>query len=221
MKQVAITKPKRKVNRSKRAKIGSHGFKVYKNTYVYIAKPTPESSWGGARGGKPAPRKEIVDRVIKTFNTDKQIRKIVKHVKGISVKYSTNPRFGGRWNTDKQFFEFVDYSYMRIEDVDEVVYHELIGHAYWDWAKKWRNESWAKFNEIANRMPPVNDYVAKYIEDKRDGRTDTIYENEQHSAIAEIIMAGKSYHTRTGKRGKVASEEQIEEMKKVWMEMHY
>ena len=48
-------------------------------------------------------------------------------------------------------------------------------------------------------MPPVNDYVAKYVDDKRDGRTDTIYENEQHSAIAELVMAGHSYHTKKGK----------------------
>ena len=67
-------------------------------------------------------------------------------------------------------------------------------------------------------MPPVNDYVAKYVDDKREGRTDTIYENEQHSAIAELVMAGHSYHT---KKKDVASEEQVVEMIKIWKEMHY
>ena len=210
-----LKKPKRKVNRSKRAKKGSHGIKVYKNTYVYIGK---ETSGGWSRDGIPAPKQEVVDRIIMRINTDKDIRKIMKHIKGITIKYAKTINRAGSWNNIKQWFEFVDHANINVDDADEIIYHEIIGHAYWQWAKKWRNVEWTKFNEIANNMPPVNDYVAKYVDDKRDGRTDTIYENEQHSAIAELVMAGHSYHT---KKGKVASDEQVAEMIKVWKEMHY
>ena len=97
-------KPKRKVNRSKRAKKGSHGIKVYKNTYVYIGK---ETSGGWSRDGIPAPKQEVVDRIIMRINTDKDIRKIMKHIKGITIKYAKTINRAGSWNGEKQWFEFV------------------------------------------------------------------------------------------------------------------
>ena len=109
----------------------------------------------------------------------------MKHIKRITIKYAKTINRAGSWNNNKQWFEFVDHANINIDDADEIIYHEIIGHAYWQWAKKWRNVEWTKFNEIANNMPPVNDYVAKYVDDKRDGRTDTIYENED--VIFDVI----------------------------------
>ncbi len=218
MSQVTIRKPKRKVNRSKRAKVGSHGLKVYKNTYVYIAKA---SAGGWCRDGKPAPKAEVVAKIIELFNHDKSIRKIAKHIKKISIKYSDHTRRAGSWTTDSQWFEFVDSKYITPEDAEEIVFHEIIGHAYWDWAREWRNESWRKFNELAHNTPAVNDYVAEYYKNKVDYRTDTIFENEQHSAITELVKHGSSYHTRTGKNGEIASEEQINALIRAWEEFHY
>jgi len=82
---------KRKVirNRGKRAKIGSHGFKVYKNTYVYIAKYCSSS--------KPAPKEEVVIALQNHFNSSKSIRKMVKHIKGIKYDIPTCCIF---WFTD-------------------------------------------------------------------------------------------------------------------------
>ena len=57
-----------------------------------------------------------------------------------------------------------------VDDADEIIYHEIIGHAYWEWATNWRNVEWTKFNEIANSMPPVErSMYAKYVHGKRDG----------------------------------------------------
>ena len=204
---------KRKVNRSKRAKIGSHGFKVHKNTKVYIGKATMSKS---------AVDEDLVELIKNLWNSNESTKKMRKHIKYISIKNLSSSSRAGSWNLEKQKVEIVQVRHNPDLDWYEGTFiHEVEGHAFWDFSRKWRRQELIKFNELANKMPPVNDYVAEYIEDKRDGRIDTIFENEQHSAIAEIVMAGKSYHTRTGKRGKVASEEQIEKMKKVWKEMHY
>lgn len=215
MKQITIQKSKRKVNRTKRAKIGSHGFKVYKNTYVYIAKAT-EGGW--SRSGKPAPKAEVVNAIKNHFNSSKSIRKMVKHIKRIKITYSDSNKFAGSWNNKKQEFAYIDSSRMSAADAIEVMIHEIDGHAFWNWAEKWRNEEWAAFNEVVNAMPPVNEYVATYQKYRCDDRTNTIYENEQHSAITEIIVNGNSYHKRNGN---CATPEQIQIMIDAWEAMHY
>lgn len=166
---------KRKVirNRGKRAKIGSHGFKVYKNTYVYIAKAT---AGGWSRGGKPAPREEIVNAIRNHFNSSPSIRKMVKHIKGIKITYSESNKFAGFWVSDKQQFEYIDSERMNIDDAIQVVIHEIDGHAFWHWAMVWRREELIAFNKLANSMPPVNNYVADNEEKwkKQNGDWDRI-----------------------------------------------
>ena len=198
----------RKVNRTKRAKIGTHGFKVYKNTKVYIGKKTSK---------KRAVKQSIVNNIITVFNSDPSIRKMVKHIKYISIKHAPSIRWAGQWNENDRKFTFYDCDQKR-SDVREVVYHEIVGHAYWWWAKKWRNTEWTVFNKLANKLPPVNDYVSEYESSKIDGRTDTIYENEQHSAITELIMNGTSYH-KTDKTN--ITKKQINELKNKWKLLHY
>ena len=67
-------------------------------------------------------------------------------------------------------------------------------------------------------LPPVNDYVGEYESKKIDGRTDTVYENEQHSAITELIMNGESYQ-KTDKTN--ITKKQINELKDKWKLLHY
>mgnify|MGYP001073498813 CR=1 FL=1 len=205
---------KRKVirNHGKRAKLGSHGFKVYKNTYVYIAKAT-EGGW--SRDGKPAPKVKVVQALQKHFNTSKSIRKMVKHINGVKITYSDASRFAGYWVSSKQQFEYIDSEHMTPSNAVQVMIHEVDGHAFWDFAKKWRHSEWEAFNVLANKMPPVNDYVKKYLKNKLDYRTDSIYENEQHSAVTELIVNGSSYHTQ------LISESDLAKLKKAWELLHY
>ena len=201
-----LMKTKRKVNRTKRAKIGSHGFKVYKNTYVYIAKSTDN---------KPAPRKQIVEALVNHFNTSQSIRKMVKHIKRVRILYSDSSRFAGTWWNVKQEFSYIDHKSMNIENALEVMIHEIDGHAFYQFGEKWRKVEWDAFNELANKMPPVNRYVKTYLKNKIDGRTNTKYENEQHSAITELMVHGSSYHTL------LIGGADLEKLKNAWSEFHY
>lgn len=200
---------KRKVNRTKRAKIGSHGFKVYKNTYVYVAEYCSSS--------KPAPKEEVIEALQNHFNTSKSIRKMVKHIKRMKFTYSNSSRFAGWWRDAKQQFDYIDSIYMSPANAVQVMIHEIDGHAFWHWAEKWRAEERKVFNKLANKLPPVNDYVATYTKKKIEGRIDTIYENEQHSAITELIVNGGSYHTMN----KDMTVNQLKRLKEAWELLHY
>lgn len=206
MNQIALTR-KRKVNRSKRAKIGSHGFKVYKNTYVYIADYCSAS--------KPAPKEDVVEALQNHFNTSKSIRKMVKHIKRVKITYSDSNRFAGTWNNEKQQFSYIDSVRMTPEYAVQVMIHEVDGHAFWHWATKWRNEELYKFNKLANELPPVNDYVKTYTRHKQEGSVSTIYENEQHSAVTELMVHGGSYHKQ------LIGEKDLNKLKKAWEDLHY
>lgn len=169
MKQITLQKRKIIRNNGKRAKIGSHGFKVYKNTYVYIAK----ASMGGlCRDGKPAPKVEVVQALQNHFNSSPSIRKMVKHIKGISIKYSDNSKFAGYWVSEKQQFEYIDSNHMNVDDAIQVMIHEVDGHAFWHWAMQWRREELISFNKLANNMSPVNNYVGDNEEEWRKGNDD-------------------------------------------------
>lgn len=203
---------KRKVNRSKRAKIGSHGFKVYKNTYVYIAKAT-EGGW--SRSGKPAPNDENVKALRNHFNASPSIRKMVKHIKRIRIMYSDSNKFAGTWDSEKQEFTYIDSVHMKPEHAVQVMVHEVDGHAFWHWAMEWRKEELYAFAELANKMPPVNDYVARYESRKINGVVTSIYENEQHSAVTELMVHGSSYHKQ------LIGEEDLNKLKEAWERLHY
>lgn len=203
-----ILKPRKVIrNHGKRARIGSHGFKVYKNTYVYIAEYCSAS--------KPAPKEEVVVALQNHFNTSKSIRKMVKHIKRVKITYSNSNRFAGIWDDGKQEFAYIDSSNMTPEYAIQVMIHEVDGHAFWHWSEKWRGEERRAFNELANKLPPVNDYVKTYTRNKIDGRVDTIFENEQHSAVTELMVNGSSYHTQ------LISEKDLDKLKKAWELLHY
>lgn len=212
MKQMTLQKRRVIRNHSKRAKIGSHGFKVYKNTYVYIGKAC-EGGW--SRGGKPAPKVDVVIALQDHFNSSKSIRKMVKHIKRIKIMYSDSARWAGIWDNEKQMFTYNDSVNMKPEHAIQVMIHEVDGHAFWYWSKEWRNEEREAFNKLANKLPPVNDYVKTYLKKKVEGRTNTIYENEQHSAITELMVSGSSYHKQ------LIGEADLVKLKKAWELLHY
>ena len=201
-----------KRNRTKRAKIGSHGFKVYKNTYVYIAK---ETEGGYSRAGKPAPKKQCVRALVEHFNTSKSIRKMVKHIKRIKVVYSDSNKYAGTWTEGKQEFQFIDHFHLTPTQAVEIMIHEIDGHAFYHFGEKWRKVEWTAFNELANKMPPVNDYVKTYEKKKIENRTDSIYENEQHSAITELMVHGSTSHTI------LIGDKDLEKLKVAWSNFHY
>ena len=215
MKQMTI---QRRITRNhgKRAKIGSHGFKVYKGTTVYVGKETPIKS---------GVSEELVSTLQDLWNNNPSTKKMRKFIKYISIKRSVqNGGTAGRWDCEKQMVEIIQHK-------DEVswyigtFYHEVEGHAFWDFARLWRREELVKFNELANSLPPVNSYIKdnehKWKIWNDDGDSDyephpsmTRYANEQHSAITEIIR-------NVDRRETILFKEGVEELVKAWEALHY
>ena len=209
---------KRKITRNhgKTAKIGSHGFKVYKGTTVYIGKSTAI---------KNGVSEELVSMLQDLWNNNPSTKKMRKFVKYISIKKSIQSGgTSGRWMKERQAIEIIQHG-------DEVnwykgtFYHEVEGHAFWDFARKWRREELIKFNELANRMPPINSYIKdneyRWRGWNDDGDSDyeahpsmTRYANEQHSAITEIIRC-------SGRRETLLFKEGVEQLVKAWEDLHY
>ena len=171
----ATTFAKRKTirNTGKRPRLGSHGFKVYKNTKVYIGKET-EGGW--SRDGKPAPRDEVVQTVRNMWNTDPSIIAMRKFIKSIKITYRKSGNLAGQWSNSEKKFSVIDNGTANPHDYEEVVIHEVIGHAFWDFSRKWRRIELANFNKLANSLPPVNDYV-------KDNENTWKTWNDEHSEI--------------------------------------
>jgi len=151
---------KRRVNRTKRVKLNSHGFKVPKNTKFYIGKATEGQAWKGTEG-KPEFSPELVDIFREMWNKDPSMKMLRKHVKDFSMVYAKTPTRGGVWFSEKKKVKLYDYPEQTPEHFKHTVVHELIGHTFWDLARKYRREPLVEFNELASSLPPVNEYVKK------------------------------------------------------------
>jgi len=150
------TLAKRKRNHSKRAKINSQGFKVRKGTRVYVGK---ETVGGFSRGGKPAPRKEIVKYCQDFFREDKDFIKMNKHIKEISIVFQSTNKYVGFWNDDRKKLTIIDDGLQTIQEFKSTLCHEVKGHTRWHLALKYRREELIAFNEFANKCDPVSTYV--------------------------------------------------------------
>ena len=207
-----------KRNTSKRPKIGSHGLKVYKGTKVYIGKATTS---------KPAPSQEIVNLFTDLWNNDPSIKKLRKHIDYIKITYRLSGNLVGTWNKSDKKVTIID-SGSSYTNHKSVIVHEIIGHAFWDFSRKWRRTEITKFNELANKLPPVNSYVEQNERKWKTWNDDcdsvcvdkvghdgcTRYANEQHSAITELIY-GETHHTT------LLDDEHIHQLKVLWEELHY
>ena len=210
---------KRKVNRSKRAKIGSHGFKVHKNTKVYIGKATMSKS---------AVDEDLVELIKNLWNSNESTKKMRKHIKYISIKNLSSAKSAGSCNLEKQKVEIVQVHYRPdLNWYEGTFIHEVEGHAFWDFSRKWRRQEIVKFNELANKMPPVNNYCKKYEKKWKEINDEswdsnakevhpsmTRYANEQHSAICEVVR-------NVGEKNILIGDKDLKKLVSAWHELHY
>lgn len=138
-------------------------FKRRKQTYgfrgvnrIYIAEST---AGGWSHGGKPAPRKEIVETLKEMWNNDPTIKRMKKHIDYLTIQYSEHVKHVGIWDDDKKKLTIFDDGRMTPNDFKSLIVHEVIGHTFWHQSTKWRREELVEFNRLANEMPPVNNYV--------------------------------------------------------------
>jgi len=152
------TKLTKKVNRSKRAKLNTQGFKTYKNTRLYIGKST---NGGWSRSGLEAPRKVIVNMFRNFWNNDTSIKAMRKHITEITITRVKTLPIAGTWDGEKKKVSIKDNGFASLDWYKGTVIHEIVGHAFWDFSRKWRREELVRFNQLANSIAPVNDYVKK------------------------------------------------------------
>lgn len=178
-------KVKRRVNRSKRAKLNTHGFKVHKGFYLHIGKST-EGGW--SRAGKPAVRPELVDVIRKFWNSDPCIRKICKHIKGLSITYHKTGSLAGTWDYADKIVRIFDDGRNPIDEYISILIHEVVGHAFWDLSRKWRREEVIKFNLLANQIPALTSYIKNHEDEWRkinDDNDDAVSFEKSVSHIPE------------------------------------
>jgi len=180
---------KRKV--SKRPKIGSHGFKVYKGTYVNVG-----------QGVNP----KLALLVQDLWNNNESTKKMRKHVRGITIKKLSTVKRGGRWNGEKGWYEHIQkYDGFNEEWHKSVFYHEIEGHAFWDFAKKWRREALIKFNEMANNMPALDEYA-------KENEVEWKKINDDLDKIKSIKKKYDDYYNLHGDDGDYAKYQEFEDM---------
>ena len=155
-----------------------NGFEVSPHTDVIISE-----QW-------PTPRPELVDFVRWVFNNDSSI-KLIKHVIArIVIDRYTDPtgRNIGEWCPDTRTLIIADNPNTTLEAYQSVMVHEIDGHCFFDWAVDHRKELLDKFCALAEKTPPITDYIQAFEKEWRADywRGYNGYVNEQHSAIAEI-----------------------------------
>jgi len=216
--QCTIQKRKRTRNTSKRAKLNSYGLKVHKYTKVYIAKAT---------SSKPAPRSNVVvNPFIKLWNNDPSIKKMYKFIKDISIRHTQNG-IAGTWFKEKKKIVVNDNGRDSAPFYISVFVHEIVGHTFWDFSRKWRREELIAFNKLANKLPPVNTYVKRnekkwrLMNDDKDElfqvnghEVMTRYANEQHSAITELVYGGNGHDI-------ILNDKDVQKLVRLWELLHY
>ena len=207
---------KRTRNTGKTAKIGSHGLKVYKGTKVYIG----EGTYGGNT-------RHVFTNM---WHTDPSLKKMRKHIKILKITYQKSGDLAGSWDFDGSKVTLIDHGQSQ-ETTMATIVHEIVGHAFWDFSRKWRRDKLVKFNELANSLPPVNDYIKENEEkwktwNDEQGRTKGItntkgsesmtrYANEQHSAITELIYEKKGW------KKILINDSDKQKLIQAWKELHY
>lgn len=132
------------------------GFKVKKETTVYVAS---ESAGGWHCGSRPAPRPEVVEAVQKVWNTEKSLKRLRKFVDSISIQYTKTLKIVGLWENEKSKVTIYDDGKTSVRFYESVMVHEVVGHTFFHFALKYRREELVKFCTIANRLSPITNYI--------------------------------------------------------------
>jgi hypothetical protein len=194
-----------------------NGFKVVNSSQVYVSKGTPV---------RPKPRNEVIALIRNIWNDDSNVKKMKKYIRKLSIqtRISSNGQFinCGKWvKSDKKVIIY-DHSDINFLDYKKVFYHEIVGHAFWNWAEEYRPEEWKEFNEYVKNLKPITNYVRinankwKNMFERAD-ISYSLYEDEQHSAAVEVVNGLSD----EGLGKCLLTEEEVTELKKVYEKLHY
>ena len=198
-------------------KTDKNGFRVSNTGQVYVAKPT-------LRAGPV--RKEVLELLRKEWNDNPSIKKLRKHIKLFTIYKSTTSTsfiYTGGYNHSLKKVIIRDHDGANAKTYRVDLLHELVGHAFWHWAHKYRLEEWAAFNEFVRTLPPLNKYVkvneTKWRSHKQYEYSE--YENEQHSAAVERFEGDEAFLSTMYHIPTTLTPEQETKLKELYERLHY
>jgi len=200
---------------SKRNSKSTHGFRGLKNSQVYIGKVTMS---------KPEPRDTVISIIKDIWNNDPAAKKLRKHITKLTItKNHTSARtvLSGTYCTRERKVIIRDYSGVPAESYRQVFYHEVVGHAFWMWAKTYRNEAWTNFNRFVSTLRPINGYVKNHEHRWRRTNLNTgfsMFEDEQHSAAVEMMTGtddDDGYHAN------LLTKSERQQLRELYEALHY
>jgi len=107
---------------------------------------------------------ELVKIFTDFWNTDPSVKAMIKHINYLGLVKQKNPKWGGVWFTDDKKIIIYDYPSQTPPYFKSTIVHEIVGHTFWDLAREWYRSDLIEFNELANKMPPVNQYCKDGLE---------------------------------------------------------
>jgi len=107
---------------------------------------------------------ELVKIFTGFWNTDPSVRAMIKHIDYLGLEYQKNPKWGGVWYSNDKKVIIYDYPSQTTPFFKSTIVHEIVGHTFWDLAREWFRDDLIAFNELANKMPPVNQYCKDGVE---------------------------------------------------------
>ena len=205
-KPVKRNKLKMRSRKSKDSGQRKHSIKTYPNTKVVITGITTQTNtdWAIVGDKYTELKKQFTPELVTVFeefwNNDSSVKAMRKHIDYIGLIYQKNPKRGGYWNTEDKKIVIHDYPYQTLSHFKNTVVHEIVGHTFWDLARTYFRNDLIEFNELANKMPPVNSYCKKNEEKWKT------WNDETDNQIKEL---NKKYGLKENRYGYIDVGEQL------------
>ena len=108
------------------------------------------------------------------WNNNPSVQAMIKHIDYLGIRYGVNPEYGGQWNPSTKAVTIMDYPRQTLPYFKSTTVHEIVGHTFWDLAREYFRNDLIEFNELANKMPPVNQYCKNNEEEWKTWNDETI-----------------------------------------------
>jgi len=146
------TKRKRTSKNKIKMRSSKHNLRIYKGQKVVISDAT---------------NPEYIDAFTNFWNSDPSVKAMRKHIDYIGLLYLKKPKYSGYWITEEKKVVIHDYPSQTLGHFKSTTVHEIVGHTFWDLSRIWNRNALIEFNEVANSLPPVNQYVKDNEEEWR------------------------------------------------------
>lgn len=170
-----------------------------------------------------AVRKEVIDIIEQVWNNYREMRKIRENIRLYIISNEEIRRLGF-FRSDYHIPEihipeiYINDMFYYPSCLYKTVFIHEIGHFEWEHARLEKSKEWFEFNNIVKNMLPITKNVRDY--EKNGARNVqyfefSLYESEQHSALAEIFNGVESTLNK-----RLISKAQLNELRTYYDRLH-